>query len=1034
MVRANRLANRPQCRTRISPEFLEDRRLLSLAPELVLDANQSGDGALVSNLTSAAEQSFFIAGNNELWRTDGTPDGTRLVVDFSDQGPVTAPGMTALGNSVVFALGDELWISDGTAVGTQLLVDLVDTGPVSAAGMLRYGNSLVFTLGNELWISDGTTAETRRLNPDLRLLHNPFYGGLSIEWNGVLYFSATSSATGAELWRTDGTIDGTRLVADINVGAANGDTSSLFAFNDRLFFAAQDASLTRDVWQTDGTPEGTSRFFDVGDAFQGVYRAMVAANGTLFFTVGAYHSAVGRTKVWLSDGTAAGTRALSSVSPQFNNKLLGGPLMAVGDVVYMMLHQGAYSLARSDGTVEGTMLLASTGIPDTSNRVRGFAAVGERLLLAIEGQFDECQYWTSDGSPAGSSVVAMAFEGCNPMAVVDGVGYFRDDGVLWKTDGTGAGTGPVDPDFPGDDWASVRSLVPAGHDLLFTANDPRYGRQLFKTDGTAAGTTRLTRSVFTSKGSGASQLQVTKDRLFYGASSVGLKIFSSNGETEGTFPLWNLDVEDPRENDVDAPFNVSPVRTTKAQAFFVSQDIAHGKTLNVADGAAPAYTRLLTIPLGHYVVMEHTSDRHLFFHFTDVYGKVLSGTWTSDGTIEGTHVLEGIPDLGSVSVTNYLSFRGDTYFIATFSKDQDERSELWRFDQESDAAERVTDFNGRKFCGQLATDDFDLFASLSTPEYGCELWRIDGDSFETSMVDDLRPGELGSSPSYAVGRDGDLYFVARTSPSPEVYDYALFRLHGDAYTPIADVWSFAPGVFANGDYYFLKQENAGTPYRLWRTDGTLAGTLAVSKSPVEAVHPFELSTTGGHVFYIVRTSLDSAQLWQSDGTSEGTRQIPNLVIPFNEGVVDTLNGTVYFSADDGIYGTELWKLAPPPGDTNFDGSVDVVDLNNVRNHFGETGSVLGDANGDGVVDLLDLNAVRNYFGTGTGAPDTQPPAALAVADHSAQTANRTDAWDAKRSRLIDLLFVAGRDDAAIASPTKVAAKKLRAVDRVFAAI
>ncbi len=1030
MIRANRL----QRSRRLGPEFLEDRCLLTLAPELVLDANQSGEGALVGNIASAAEQSFFIAGNNELWRTDGTPDGTRLVVDFSDQGPVTAPGMTALGNSVVFTFGDELWISDGTAVGTQPLVDLSDKGPVSAAGMLRYGNSLLFTLGDELWISNGTAAETRQLHPDLRLLHNPFYGGLSAEWNGVLYFSATSSATGGELWRTDGTIDGTRLVADINAGAANGDTSSLFVFNDRLFFAAQDASLTRDVWQTDGTPEGTSRFFDVGDAFQGVYQAMAAANDTFFFTVGAYHSAVGRTKVWLSDGTAAGTRALSSVSPQFNNKLLGGPLMAVGDVVYMMLHQGAYSLARSDGTVEGTMLLASTGIPDTSNRVRGFAAVGERLLLAIEGQFDECQYWTSDGSPAGSSVVSLSFEGCNSLAVVDGIGYFRDDGVLWKTDGTGAGTGPVDPDFPGDDWASVQSLVPAGHDLLFTANDPRYGRQLFKTDGTAAGTSRLTRSVFTSKGSGTSQLQVTEDRLFYRASSVGLKIFSSNGETEGTFPLWNLDVEDPRENDVDAPFDVSPVRTTKAQAFFVSQDKAHGKTLNVADGAAPAYTRLLTIPLGHYVVMEHTSDRHLFFHFTDVYGKVLSGTWTSDGTIEGTHVLEGIPDLGPVSATNYLSFRGDTYFVATFNEDQDERSELWRFDEDTATAERVTDFNDRAFCGQLATDDFDLFASLSTPEYGCELWRIDGASFETTMVADLRPGELGSYPSYAVGRDGDLYFVARTSPSPEVYDYALFRLHADDYTSITDVWSFVPGVFANTDYYFFKQDNAGTSQQLWRTDGTRAGTLAVTQSPIEAVHPFVLSTTGGHVFYLVQTSRDFGQVWQSDGTAEGTRPIPNLVVPFNAGVVTALNGAVYFRADDGIYGTELWKLDPPPGDTNFDGSVDVVDLNNVRNHFGETGSVLGDANGDGAVDLLDLNAVRNYFGTGTASPDIKPPTALAVADPSARAALRPDARDAKRSLLSDLLFVAGRDDSAVASQTKVAAKKLQAVDRVFAAI
>lgn len=54
-----------------------------------------------------------------------------------------------------------------------------------------------------------------------------------------------------------------------------------------------------------------------------------------------------------------------------------------------------------------------------------------------------------------------------------------------------------------------------------------------------------------------------------------------------------------------------------------------------------------------------------------------------------------------------------------------------------------------------------------------------------------------------------------------------------------------------------------------------------------------------------------------------------------------------------------------PGDTNGDGVVDLVDLNNVRNHFGENGpNVVGDTNGDQRVDLVDLNAVRNNFGAG----------------------------------------------------------------------
>jgi hypothetical protein len=58
-----------------------------------------------------------------------------------------------------------------------------------------------------------------------------------------------------------------------------------------------------------------------------------------------------------------------------------------------------------------------------------------------------------------------------------------------------------------------------------------------------------------------------------------------------------------------------------------------------------------------------------------------------------------------------------------------------------------------------------------------------------------------------------------------------------------------------------------------------------------------------------------------------------------------------------------------PGDTNGDGQVDIVDLNNVRNNFGSENPPVGDTNGDNVVDITDLNAVRNNFGAGSPAPE-----------------------------------------------------------------
>ncbi len=64
------------------------------------------------------------------------------------------------------------------------------------------------------------------------------------------------------------------------------------------------------------------------------------------------------------------------------------------------------------------------------------------------------------------------------------------------------------------------------------------------------------------------------------------------------------------------------------------------------------------------------------------------------------------------------------------------------------------------------------------------------------------------------------------------------------------------------------------------------------------------------------------------------------------------------------------------GDTNHDGFVGLVDLNNVRNNFGAAGlGVIGDAfPRDGVVNLDDLNRVRNHFGEGGSQSVPEPSA------------------------------------------------------------
>ena len=79
-----------------------------------------------------------------------------------------------------------------------------------------------------------------------------------------IVFRATSAATGSELYVTNGTIDGSALLKDINPGGGNstpGDFTPLD--NGRVLFAATDAASGRELWITDGTAAGTVRLSDI---------------------------------------------------------------------------------------------------------------------------------------------------------------------------------------------------------------------------------------------------------------------------------------------------------------------------------------------------------------------------------------------------------------------------------------------------------------------------------------------------------------------------------------------------------------------------------------------------------------------------------------------------------------------------------------------------------------------------------------------------------------------------------------------------
>lgn len=223
---------------------------------------------------SAYFQAYTSTAGYELWRSDGTPGGTDLMLDLNPTPQTSSP---ANGNPSNFLLGDSyfyftgysptgfgIWRSDGTVDGTTMIIP-ISQGQVTAFAnkgdslfyVLRTtgaGSSTTFYRANGV---SGAATAARDIGPSADV------DDRSALARGMHFVTIRQSATGWELWQSDGTLAGTHMVRDMNPGPGDSGIRWIRTAGNRVVFARNDGISGEDLWITDGTEQGTMLAVDV---------------------------------------------------------------------------------------------------------------------------------------------------------------------------------------------------------------------------------------------------------------------------------------------------------------------------------------------------------------------------------------------------------------------------------------------------------------------------------------------------------------------------------------------------------------------------------------------------------------------------------------------------------------------------------------------------------------------------------------------------------------------------------------------------
>lgn len=865
-------------------------------------------------------------------------------------------GFVSLGPLALFCAGSEgdLWASDGTAAGTRVIQPGLIGRPVAVAGDTAYFRSFKNGSPFALWSSRGTAATTQFLGEFSSLVPTGTRV-VSVPGGRTIFFIARGGVHGSELWTSDGTPGGTRLVIDLRPGDRSGEIDDLTWFQGRLYFSGNDGRGFG-LWSTDGTAGGTRRIRAfTAPSISGALFLRALPNRLVFF--GPERSR--GYELWTSDGTAAGTVPLPEIAPG-GRSADPSDAVVVGNRYYTIASDGrtGRELWTTDGTARGTRALTRFAPADPFNSdflVFPFYQLPSRLVFYANDGIKGREPWVSDGTTAGTKLLADLCPGpCSgpggtvpsfPQRLLINASTPATGAELWTTDGTPVGTRLLKDICPGTCTANFYGFHRLGGRILFAASEPSHGEQLWATDGTPAGTARISNlrhpmpfgSFFPGAVAGG-------NLLFPGTDAIhGRELWASRGRPGSTRLIADLE---PGEGEFSGSF---PTAFTPAgsRVYFFADNGVDGYELWSSDGTAAGTKSGSNFVPGAEPRFSPTDlraagadGRLLFAALIDGVGE---GFWIADGTPTGIVPILGFEEqrIREVQVSGGLP-----YFVATDFPSLDWI--LWQTDwtgvprtaiaggrpswlhdfggrllfaqEGSEAESGLWTYDGapggaRRLAGVIPETEPSPFAGKlwffgRTPEGDHGVWATDGTEAGTEKKLDVvsifgfpkKPLAGGTSTLYLFGAGeagAGLYATEGTSET--------LRFLGSLVPRSTFNSSKDPMVLDNR--LFFEAANPGEPVEsvLWSSDGTLAGTAPLRDGSNGLLfNPVHLQTFGGKVVGFLFHSW-----FETDGTPLGTRvfSTPDSDLA-NLGSPAQAAGRLFFAAAAEATGTELWALEP----------------------------------------------------------------------------------------------------------------------------